>query len=51
MKALAFVQAKFIPKLLNFTQKLRRMEVAQESVNKINEDPKLLKRIITVDKT
>ena len=27
------VAAKFVPKLLNFDQKQRRMEVAQESIN------------------
>ena len=32
------VAAKFIPKLLNFDQKQRRMEVAQESLNAVNDD-------------
>ena len=45
------VAAKFVPKLLNFEQKQRRMEVAQESLNKVNDDAELLKRIITGDET
>ena len=45
------VAAKFVPKLLNFEQKQRRIEVAQESLNEVNDDAELLKRIITVDKT
>ena len=45
------VAAKFVPKLLNFEQKQRRMEVSQESLNKVNDDAKLLKRIIAGDET
>ena len=45
------VAAKFVPKLLKFEQKQRRMEVAQESLNKVNGDAELLKRIITSDET
>ena len=45
------VAAKFVPKLMNFEQKQRRMEVAQESVNEVNDDAELLKRIITGDET
>ena len=45
------VAAKFVPKLLNFKQKQRRMEVAQESLNEVNDDAELLKRIITGDET
>ena len=45
------VAAKFVPKLLNFEQKQRRMEVAQESLNDVNDDAELLKRIITGDET
>ena len=43
--------AKFVPKLLNFEQKQRRMEVAQESLNEVNDDAELLKSIITGDET
>ena len=45
------VAAKFDPKLLNFEQKQRRMEVAQESLNEVNDGAELLKRIITGDET
>jgi len=38
------VTAKFVPKLLNFEQKQRRMEIAQESLNEVNNDAELLKR-------
>ena len=41
------VAAKFFPKLVNFEQKQRRMEVAQESLNEVNNDAQLMKRIIT----
>ena len=43
------VAAKFVKKLLNFEQKQRRMEVAQESLNEVNGDAELLKRIKTGD--
>ena len=45
------VAAKFVPKLLNFEQKQWRIEVAQESLNEVNNDAELLKRIIIGDKT
>ena len=45
------VAAKFVPKLLNFEQNQRRMEVAQESLNEVNDDAELPKRIITDDET
>ena len=45
------VAANFVPKLLNFEQKQRRMKVAQESLNEVNGDAELLKRIITGDET
>lgn len=45
------VAAKFVLKLLNFEQKQRRMEVAQESLNEVKDDVELLKRIITDDET
>ena len=43
------VSAKFVPKLLNFDQKNRRMSIAQELLNDVNDDPDLLKRVITGD--
>ncbi|XP_018353100.1 PREDICTED: putative uncharacterized protein FLJ37770 [Trachymyrmex septentrionalis] len=42
------VAAKFVPKLLNFDQKQRRVDIAQE-LNEINNDPDLLKTVITGD--
>ena len=37
----------FVPKLLNFDQKTRRMTIAQEMLNDVNDDPDLLKKVIT----
>lgn len=45
------VAAKFVPKLLNFDQKDCRMNIAQELLNDVNDDPDLLKRVITGDET
>ena len=45
------VAAKFVPKLLNFDQKIRRMTIAQEMLNDVNDDPDLLKRVITGDES
>lgn len=45
------VSAKFVPKLLNFDQKSRRMSISQEMLNDVNDDPDLLKRVITGDET
>ena len=45
------VAAKFVPKLLNFDQKTRRMTIAQEMLNDVNDDPDLLKRVITGDES
>ena len=35
------VSAKIVPKLLNFDQKNRRMSIAQELLNDVNDDPDL----------
>jgi len=43
--------AKFVPKLLNFEHNQRQMIVAQESLNEVNNDAELPKRVITGDKT
>jgi len=43
------VSAKFVPKVLNFDQKNRRMSIAQELLNDVNDDPDLLKRVKTWD--
>lgn len=45
------VSAKFVLKLLNFDQKNRRMSIAQELLNDVNDDPDLLKRVITGDES
>ena len=45
------VAAKFVPKLLNFDPKTRRMTIAQEMLNGVNHDPDLLKRVITGDES
>ncbi|XP_025271347.1 protein GVQW3 [Camponotus floridanus] len=45
------VAAKFVPKLLNFDQKQRRVDIAQELLNAVNDDPDLLKRVITGDES
>ncbi|XP_046964592.1 uncharacterized protein LOC124533404 [Vanessa cardui] len=45
------VAAKFVSKLLNFEQKQRRISIAQELLNDVNNDPDLLKRVITGDET
>ena len=37
------VSVKFVPKFLNFDQKNRRMTIAQEMLNEVNEDPNFLK--------
>ena len=43
--------AKFVPKLLNFDQKTRRMTIAQEMLNDVNDDPDLLKKVVTGDES
>ncbi|XP_018346773.1 PREDICTED: histone-lysine N-methyltransferase SETMAR-like [Trachymyrmex septentrionalis] len=45
------VAAKFVPKLLNFDQKQHRVDIAQELLNEVNNDPELLKTVITGDET
>ena len=43
--------AKFLPNLLNFDKKTRRMTIAQEMLNDVNDDPDLLKKVITGDES
>ena len=43
------VQAKIVPKLLNFEQKQRRMVIAQEILTTFNDVSDLLKKVITGD--
>ncbi|UYV74787.1 hypothetical protein LAZ67_12000976 [Cordylochernes scorpioides] len=43
------VAAKFVPKLLNCDQKQHRMNIANEMLDSVRDDPNLLQRVITVD--
>ncbi|UYV61748.1 K02A2.6-like [Cordylochernes scorpioides] len=43
------VAAKFVPKLLNCDQKLHRMNIANEMLDSVRDDPNLLQRVITGD--
>ncbi|UYV67509.1 hypothetical protein LAZ67_5001003 [Cordylochernes scorpioides] len=43
------VAAKFVPKLLNCDQKQHRMNIANEMLDSVRDDPNLLKRVITGD--
>ena len=45
------VAAKIVPKLVNFEHKQRRMDIAQEMLKTFNEDPDLLKKVITADES
>ncbi|KAA2237134.1 helix-turn-helix domain-containing protein, partial [Solihabitans fulvus] len=43
--------AKIVPKLLNYEQKQRRMDITQELLNIVNDDPYFLKNVITGDES
>ncbi|UYV69042.1 DAAM2 [Cordylochernes scorpioides] len=43
------VAAKFVPKLLNCDQAQHRMEIANEMLDSVRDDPNLLQRVITGD--
>ncbi|UYV84128.1 hypothetical protein LAZ67_X001276 [Cordylochernes scorpioides] len=43
------VAAKFVPKLLNCDQKQHRMNIANEMLDSVRDDPNLLQRVITSD--
>ena len=45
------VAAKIVPKLLKFKQKQRRVDIAQEMLTQFNDDPDLLKEVITGDES
>lgn len=45
------VAAKFVPKLLNFDQKQHRINIAQELLDSVRDDPNLLQRVITGDES
>ena len=42
---------KIVPKLLKFKQKQRRVDIAQEMLTQFNDDPDLLKEVITGDES
>ena len=43
--------ANIVPKLLNFEQKQRRMDIAQEMLTTFNDNSDLLKKVITGDES
>ncbi|UYV71913.1 hypothetical protein LAZ67_9001124 [Cordylochernes scorpioides] len=43
------IAAKFVPKLLNCDQKQHRMNIANEMLDSVRDDPNLLQRVITGD--
>jgi hypothetical protein len=45
------VAARLVPKDLNFLQKLNRIKVTEDMLERVNSDPKFMKRIVTGDKT
>ncbi|UYV61439.1 SETMAR, partial [Cordylochernes scorpioides] len=47
--AMRRVAAKFVPKLLNCDQKQHRMNIANEMLDSVRDDPNLLQRVITGD--
>ena len=46
-----YAAVKIIPKLLNFEQKQRHMYIAQKMLTTFNDDPDLLKKIISGDES
>lgn len=45
------VAARLVPKDLNFLQKVNRLKVAEDMLERVNSDPTFIKRIITGDET
>lgn len=45
------VAARLVPKDLNFFQKLNRMRVAEDMLERVNSDPTFMKRFVTGDET
>ena len=43
--------ANIVPKLINFYQKQRRMDIAQEMLTTFDNGPDLLKKVITGDES
>ena len=44
-------RAEIVSKCLNFEQKQRRIDIAQEILATFNDDPNLLKKVITGDES
>ena len=42
---------RIVPKLLNFEEKQRRLQMAREIFTKFNDDPDLLKKVTTGDES
>ena len=45
------VAARLVPKDLNFLQKLNRVKIAEDMLERVNSDPTFIKRIVTGDET
>ncbi|KAJ0179522.1 hypothetical protein K1T71_005234 [Dendrolimus kikuchii] len=45
------VAARLVPKQLNFLQKLNRIRVAEDMLERVNSDPTFMKSIVTGDET
>lgn len=45
------IAARLVPKDLNFLQKLNRVKVAEDMLERVNSDPTFIKRIVTGDET
>ena len=45
------LDTKIVPKLLNFEQKQRCIDIAQEMLTTFNDNPDLLKKLITGDES
>ena len=43
--------AMILPKLVNFKQKQRRMNITQEMLTTFNDNPDLLKKVVTTDES
>ena len=43
--------AQIVPKLLNFEEKQRRMDIAQEMLTTFNDNPDLPKKVVTGDQS
>ena len=46
-----YAAAKIVPKLLNFEQKQRRMDIAQEMLTTFNDDSDMFKKVTAGDES